>query len=332
MIDRLYSYCARLLHSVLEAFIKSESLPSVTEGDTLAKVNLRADCLELPAMSPSAKQIFESLDHDSQASAKQEIFRMYRKIAEYLQNNLHPLTSALAKNLSILNPKTQEQMGVEGNAMAIGAAKELGKFSTSEIDNLSLQWDILTHSTIKIREFERLDDFYHRIITSLKKSEEREFIELIHFIKLSLSLGVSNAATERGFSQTKLLVESRECMSLSTLIGLKVGREEIKTFGHADTVPITSALKASHQSAHHKYRERLERDKKEKSKKDLEVLQNREATQKRRLEEEEKQEYQVHLTMTMLFHWHCQIGKFYIGIACDNVNSYNWHCQFWILK
>ena len=97
-------------------------------------------------------------------------------------------------------------------------------------------------------------------------------------------------------------------MSLSTLIGLKVGRDEIKTFGHANNVPITSALKASHQSAHHKYRERLERDKKEKTQKDLVVMQNREATQKRRLEEEEKQEYQVHLTMSMsmLIYCHCQ--------------------------
>ena len=45
-------------------------------------------------------------------------FNKFDQIAEYLQNNLHPLTSTLAKNLSILNPKTQDKMGSEGNAMA----------------------------------------------------------------------------------------------------------------------------------------------------------------------------------------------------------------------
>ena len=185
--------------------MKSDSLPAVNDGEKLAKVDLTANYLEVPAMSPSAKEIFESLDHDSQVSAKREILKMYLKIVEYLQNNLTPLKSTLAKNLSILNPKTKDKMSDTGKAMITGAAKELKKFSTAEIDNLSLQWDILKHSTINCRPHERLDDFYHRNFTSLKKSEEREFIELNRFIKLSLCLGVSNAATERGFSQGRIV-------------------------------------------------------------------------------------------------------------------------------
>ena len=80
-------------------------------------------------------------------------------------------------------------------------------------------------------------------------------------------------------------------MSLSTLTGLRVGREAIQSYGGADNVPLTSALISSHINARSKYHERIEKEKKEKEDREKSVRQDGEASRKRKAQEEEKEEF-----------------------------------------
>ena len=97
---------------------------------------------------------------------------------------------------------------------------------------------------------------------------------------------------ERAFSQTKRLITKRESLSLRSLTGLRVGREHIKTFGNANSVDITPSLLASHVNSRNKYRDRLEKEKREKISREKDAKQERENFLKRRKEEEDKKDYE----------------------------------------
>ena len=98
---------------------------------------------------------------------------------------------------------------------------------------------------------------------------------------------------ERAFSQTKRLITQRESLSLRSLTGLRVGREHIKTYGTTNAVKITPSLLASHINSRNKYHERLEKEKKEKIRKEKEAKEGREVSRKRRMEEEDKRDFET---------------------------------------
>ena len=190
MIGHIYRDSARLLHAVLSCFIEPTSLPNVLDGDNMIKLDLRSNRLEMPLMSPSAKACFDSLSDEKRTSAKRDVISMYSKMARYLQDNLQPLQSTFIKNLRVLNPKIQAELADKGRPEIISAAKELDRFSTAEIDALALQWDLMIVSNIEIRDGERLDSFYVRVLEKVKKTEGQPFSELTLFLKLVLSLPI----------------------------------------------------------------------------------------------------------------------------------------------
>ena len=81
-----------------------------------------------------------------------------------------------------------------GCSSIVKAANELGRFSTSEIDALAIQWNAMIAADFKMMDGERLDKYYYRVIDSLKKSEHQTFDQLTLFIKLVLSMPHSNAS------------------------------------------------------------------------------------------------------------------------------------------
>merc|ERR1719245_2277139 len=128
-----------------------------------------------------------------------------------------------------------------------------------------------------------MDCFYTRCFKGLNATE---YTELIRFVKMALSLPVSNGSVERGFSETRRLVTSRESISLASLTGRKVGKEALNRYGHACDVPISTPLVVSHVNARRKYHERLENEKKEKEAARKRIRDDLEATRKRKAQEQ----------------------------------------------
>ena len=195
LIGNLYGESAQLLHSVLACFVKPASLPDLSDGDSLIKLDPRDNRLDLPMMSPSAKACFDLLSEEKRTSAKRDVISMYSKMARYLQDNLHPLQSTLVKSLRVLNPKIQKDISDRGKSEIVSAAKEFDRFSTTEIDALALQWDDMILSNFVIKDGERLDSFYVRVLEGLKKTEEQPFPKLTLFLRIALSLPTSNSGT-----------------------------------------------------------------------------------------------------------------------------------------
>ena len=203
-IADLYMDCSRLLLEVLACFLKKSVIPN--SHSQMMKLDLTKDHRELPKMSPSASESYKSLSPVHQRNAKKAVEDMFLKIANYMYVNLHPLKSKLVKNLRVLEPKNRADL-VDGGASAITeAAKEVGRFSGSQIDTIALQWELLEARKFSRRDGERIDSFYAKCLKNLI-TETEKFKELGTFIKIVLSLPCSNASIERGFSQGSMSSE-----------------------------------------------------------------------------------------------------------------------------
>ena len=272
LIHRLYDDCVTLLLEVVSCFVKESKIPNTSS--MLLKLDLSKDWSEVPLMSPSGKQCYKKLSNHAQASYNKEILECYKAIAEYLRNNLTPLDSNLVRRLRALNPENKTELKDGGNPYIVASAKELKKFSSAELDSLSLQWDALIQTpAYKEGKFDpksdRIDEFYAKVLKELYKSRDPGHFDILdRFIKLSLSLPSSNAIIERGFSQSKMFLESRENLSLPTLIGLRNTKDAITHYGGSANVPITSSLRAAHMKAKSSYMKRLETERKDKNEHD----------------------------------------------------------------
>ena len=140
-----------------------------------------------------------------------------------------------------------------------------------------------------MKEKERIDSFYWRTILELEENQDipDQFHILKKFLQLVFILPTSNASVERGFSQTKMFLESRESLTLKSLLGLRVAKEAINYYGGASNVPITPTLLAKQTQARSSYHKRLEEEKKEKLAKETARKAEQELQKKRAAEAEE---------------------------------------------
>ena len=126
----------------------------------------------------------------NQKNAASTVVKMLKAIAQYLQKELHPLRSKLVRNLRVLDPKNRVGLTNGGQTAIIAAAKELGRFSSSQVDRLALQWEALVaFKDNAFRDNEGIDSYYVRCLRSLRTGTE-EYKELEEFIKIALSLHV----------------------------------------------------------------------------------------------------------------------------------------------
>jgi hypothetical protein len=239
-IHSLQDQCVSLLLSVIGCIVKESDLP--TDTKKLIKLDLLKNLRDQPKMSTSTKDCFNKLTRKAQDTVKKELTLLFKTTAEYLQANLHPLDSSLVRHLRVLDPDVRKVSHDGGNASVIESAKQLKRFTENEIDSLSVQWDSLAQTSIPCQKGEIIDVYYDQVLRELEVSQPGTFTESRKFIQLCLSLPTSNAAVERGFSQTKMILESQECLSLQSLIAQRVRKEAIHFYGSSSKVPITPSL------------------------------------------------------------------------------------------
>lgn len=290
MIHTLYDSCVKLLTAVLSCFVKKDKIPKDTRD--LVTLDLSKNLRDMPELSPSAERCYRELSSSCRSSLKKELIAMYQTVAKYLQKNLHPLRSDLVRYLRALDPKARRSLSGQGNEHIVKAGNLLKCLSISETDSLKIQWDLLVQTSVVHDEKERIDTYYDKVLKDLDARHRGvDFTALKKFIHTALVLPSSNAFVERGFSQNKLILQSRESLSLQSLFGQRVTREAIKHYGGAEKVPISSALLAKHNAAHHAYRKRIEDEQKANRTREQDERDEREAARKRKIEEAERKDF-----------------------------------------
>ena len=144
-------------------------------------------------MSPSATTLYKKLSSVCRHNTKKDVFAVYSEIAGYLQRNLHPLNSKLVKDLRVLNPKYRDGLADGGKSLVVSAAKEMGQWSSAQIDALDFQWELLDAAKFVREEDEPIDSFLAMCLQNIVDPEQ-PCKELAEFIRTSLSLPCANAS------------------------------------------------------------------------------------------------------------------------------------------
>ena len=196
LIHTLYDQCTHLLLSIVECIIKKSKIPS--NARDLATLNLRENILDIPKMSPSAKEAYDKLSSANKKSLREEFVKMFQTIGQYLQKNFEPFRSKLLRYLRVLDPSVQAEKSGKVTNDIVNAGKLLGQFTTTEIDSLSFQWDLVGGTEVAYNKKGRIDEYYASVLKQLERRHtSRNFKELKKFIYLTLCLPSSNAMVER---------------------------------------------------------------------------------------------------------------------------------------
>lgn len=197
LIHRLYERCVYLLLSIVECIIKESKVPS--DAKDLPTLSLTEHNLTVPKMSPSAKECYNKLSSSNQKTLREEFFKMFQTTGQYLQKEFQPFKSRLLRYLRVLDPLVQaEKSHSSGNNDVLNAAKLMGQFTTTEVDALSLQWDLINSVDVAYNKKGRIDIYYEKALNQLEmRHPNRNLHELKKFIQLTLSLPASNALVER---------------------------------------------------------------------------------------------------------------------------------------
>ena len=292
LIHTLFKYCVILLLEVTKCLLKESKVPD--KSSTLIKLDLSDESMwrKTPQMSPSAKECFKNLSQYTQEKLSKELCQVFMRAGIYLQKNLAPLKSNLVRNLRALDPKQRCELSDNGNSAIIQSAKALSRFSSAEIDSLSLQWDALTQVQVEFGDKDRIDIYYKKVLQELERKHPGENDILAKFLKLALSLAHSNCSVERGFSVTKRTLQNRENMNLASLFGQKVTKDAIHFHGGSANVPIPPSLLAAQNKAHSNYTKRVEAEQKEKREREARLKAAAEASRKRAADREAKAKFE----------------------------------------
>ena len=118
-------------------------------------------------MSPSAKECYDKLSSANKKSLRDEFVKMFQTTGQYLQKEFQPFKSNLLRYLRVLDPSVQaEKSGSVTNAI-VNAGKLMGQFTTSEIDSLSFQWDLVGGTDVFYNKKGRIDDYYATVLQQL---------------------------------------------------------------------------------------------------------------------------------------------------------------------
>ena len=296
IVHQLHDFCVYLLLELANCIVKEAAIPD--SAVKLAKMDLSKEWKSAPKMPSSARDSFSKLSQHNQDTLKQEYFNMFKTTGEYLQKNLAPLTSPLVRYLRALDPAKRGDYKDKGTEPIIKSAKALKRFTPTEIDLLESQWENLLKIPVEedIKDGKlvgRIDVYYAKIIKQLESNEPGKYAILTRYIKIALSLPSSNSFIERGFSQSKLVLDHRERLSLTSLKGQRDSRDAIRYYGGAAYVPMTPSLLSAHFKAKHEYEKRTEAEKKARIEHEKTVRAETESSRKRTADRDEKARYEA---------------------------------------
>ena len=138
---------------------------------------------------------------------------------------------------------------------------------------------------------ERIEKYWNAVFQLQSSDGQLRYKLLPAVIKSAITLGQTNAESERSLSvNTAIVTRERTLLSENTIIGLRVIKEAVRFFDPVSNQPekiaITDDLRRFVRNAHAAYKERLEREREDEEKKRQEVQRMKEISEKAKKEKE----------------------------------------------
>ena len=144
----------------------------------------------------------------------------------------------------------------------------------------------------EFKKQDRVDFWWGRIFGIITELNSVRPVELELLVKLTCTLAHGNAFLERGMGVTKRVVTGRTSLSDVSVKAQKMVKQMIDHYGGVTEVPITSEMMQYVREARSKYREALEKEKKEAAKSEKEKEETVQAAAKRKIEAESKKAWE----------------------------------------
>ena len=150
---------------------------------------------------------------------------------------------------------------------------------------------------------ERIEKYWNAVFQLLSSDGQLRYKLLPAVIKSALTIGQTNAESERSLSVNAAIVtRERTLLSENTIIGLHVVKEAVRFFDPVSNQPekiaITDDLRRFVRNSHAAYKERLEREREDEEKKRQEVQRMKEISEKAKKEKERLLEKKKSLELT----------------------------------
>ena len=185
----------------------------------------------------------------------------------YLQSHL-PLKNKMLASLAFLSPKERKNPRLIQMAQAV--MESLKRFDDEEIMQASAalrHYRSLSDDKVSKKD-SRIDDYWNEIFSTLKEELSEDPVSLQKLVKIACSLAHSNAFVERGFSTTKMILNERQSLKSSTVMALKIIREEVMRVHGTENVTITHELLVNCRKSRAAYFDALKKEQDEKKKKE----------------------------------------------------------------
>lgn len=314
LVHILYDEMVLLIKKLMGRFMESKSFQD-KDGIQLKSVDVDAAALNWKQnveIGSDTREQMASASVSDKSKIRLGARSFYRACTKYLIKKL-PLENKLLQHLKILQPSNRQSDGAVNSVRAL-ASMIPSVISPQNVSALTDEWIMLQAETLQPvslplspKHDDELDesddpelqqdqpnpsshvriDHYWAIIFALKDpSGNLKYKWLPVVVKALLCLAHGNAECERGFSENKHLLESRNRLNIESINGLRKIKSHIECIGSIDKFTITIPMLKAVQKSRKVYRERLEVSR---SKAKKRVIESEVMCSKKRLKQEESE-------------------------------------------
>ena len=291
VIHIMYDSMCDILVRLLRRFMKGQAVEKRC-GSDLTSIEYQDVKLQLPDKSivirKGAREALVKLTSEQQRQALLGICSFMCTTATELQQKL-PLKNELLRQLGCTNPLKSKKESTVSSIERLTTVLQPA-ISTSEVID---EWKLfqVDNELPDYNQQERIEKYWNAVFRLQSSDGQLRYKLLPAVIKSALTLGQTNAESERSLSVNAAIVtRERTLLSENTIIGLRVVKEAVRLFDPVSNQPekiaITDDLRRFVRNAHAAYKERLEREREDEEKKRQEVQRMKEISEKAKKEKE----------------------------------------------
>ena len=289
VIHIMYDSMCDILVRLLRRFMKGQAVEK-RYGSDLISIECQDVKLQLPDKSivigKGAREALVKLTSEQQRQALLGICSFMCTTATELQQKL-PLKNELLMQLGCTNPLKRKKESTVSSIERLTTVLQPA-ISTSEVID---EWKLfqVDNELPDYNQQERIEKYWNAVFQLQSSDGQLRYKLLPAVIKSALTLGQTNAESERSLSVNAAIVtRERTLLSENTIIGLCVVKEAVRFFDPVSNQPekitITDDLRRFVRNAHAAYKERLEREREDEEKKRQEVQRMKEISEKAKKE------------------------------------------------
>lgn len=296
LVHILYDKLNELVRTVMLKFLKAELIQD-KEGAELVCVKCAEGVNWLPLkemdIGMGTRLAVSKVKNDSKRTELRRAFRhCFTLIATYMQTTL-PLTNAVLRDLSCLQPKKNRKVD-KGKAAISRLCLHMKKVTKTDdfCDRIQADWLVyMCDSSLDTlqADFDSSGDIcaYWQKVSSVPDGKGGKKSACLPYVaKAALTLAHSNAIPERGFSvNNAMLGKEKLALGENTIVAQRIVKDTVKIFGSVTSVPITKDVITAARKAHSEYQLYLEEQRRQKASKVHKRLE---------LEKEEEEKRQLH--------------------------------------